>query len=87
MRILKSLPYNKDFSIPGSASPAKAGVYVSSVKAEKNKDLCIYVLNTYKDMGVGHGLFSTAVSFLRTQGLCSLYCVGFDGQQTSPGLL
>lgn len=39
-------------------------------KIAKGEIYAIYVLNTYKDLGMGHGLFSTAVSFLHSQELC-----------------
>ncbi len=41
-----------------------------SSKIAKGEIYAIYVLNAYKGIGIGHKLFSAAVSFLRTQELC-----------------
>lgn len=40
-----------------------------SSELAKGEIYAIYVLNTYKGMGMGHHLFSAAVSFLRSQEL------------------
>jgi len=49
--------------------PARRPTQINSGTA-KGEIYAIYVLNPYKDLGMGHSLFSAAVSFLHSQELC-----------------